>query len=56
MNFRGDVFVIGTGDSFQLLHTTAMGDEGDDRIRSSIAVAQGQLFIRTNSKLYCIGT
>jgi len=56
MNFRGDVFVIGAGDSFQLLHTTAMGDEGDDRTRSSIAVAQGQLFIRTNSKLYCIGT
>ncbi len=32
-----------------------MGDEGDDMTRSSIVTASGQLFIRTNRKLYCIG-
>ncbi len=55
MNFRGDVFVLGTGPAFQILATAAMGEEGDNNIRSSIAPSQGQLFIRTASKLYCIG-
>jgi hypothetical protein len=32
-----------------------MGDDGDDKLRSGIAVSQGNLFIRTGSKLYCIG-
>ena len=54
MNFAGDVVVI---DATQgaILHATPMGDLGDDMIRSSISVSQGHLFIRTNSKLYCIG-
>src|SRR6185369_15888467 len=54
MNFRGDVFVLGTGDTFEVLGTAAMGDEGDNNIRSTIAVSQGDLFIRTVSKLYCV--
>ena len=33
----------------------AMGDQGDDMTRSTIVAAHGQLFIRTNKKLYCIG-
>jgi outer membrane protein assembly factor BamB len=55
MNFRGDVFVFAAGDEYKLLHTAAMGDEGDNNLRSGIAVSQGNLFIRTGSKLYCIG-
>jgi outer membrane protein assembly factor BamB len=55
MNFKGDVFVLGTGESFELLGTAAMGDEKDTNSRSTIAVSQGQLFIRTYSELYCIG-
>jgi outer membrane protein assembly factor BamB len=55
MNHRGDVFVVEAGEQFKLLHTAAMGDEGDHDLRSSIAVAQGCLFIRTGSKLYCVG-
>ena len=39
----------------EVLRTIAMGEERDDQTRSSIAVAQGQLFIRTNQKLYCVG-
>jgi hypothetical protein len=32
-----------------------MGDEGEDRVRSSLAIAHGEVFIRTNRKLYCVG-
>jgi outer membrane protein assembly factor BamB len=55
MNFRGDVFVLAAGDEFKVLHTAAMGEDGDNNLRSSIAVSQGHLYIRTGSKLYCIG-
>lgn len=55
MNFRGEVFVVEAGKEFKLLRTVPMGDEGDNDLRCSIAVSQGNLFIRTGSKLYCIG-
>jgi hypothetical protein len=32
-----------------------MGDEGDDQLRSSIAISHGELFIRTGHNLYCVG-
>jgi outer membrane protein assembly factor BamB len=54
MNFAGDVVVIDAAKG-ALLGTIAMGDEGDDLTRSAVAVAGGELFIRTNHKLYCIG-
>lgn len=54
MNQRGDVFVVQIGAEFKMLHTTALGDEGDKDLRSSVAVSQGGLFIRTGGKLYCI--
>jgi len=55
LNHRGDVFVVEAGEQFKLLNTAAMGDEGDHDLRSSIAIAHGCLFIRTASKLYCVG-
>ena len=54
-NFRGEVFVVAAADKFKLLHLASMGDEGDDQLRSSIAISQGELFIRTGHKLYCVG-
>jgi len=54
-NFHGDVFVVGTGDSFKLIRTIQMGDDGDSQNRSAIAPAFGQLFIRTGHTLYCVG-
>ncbi len=54
MNFRGEVTVV-EAEKGEVLSTITMGEPGDDMTRSSIAVAQGQLFIRTNKKLYCIG-
>src|SRR5687767_6940828 len=54
MNFAGEVTVVDANKG-EVLRTIPMGDEGDDLTRSSIAVAQGQLFIRTNKRLYCVG-
>ena len=55
INHNGEVFVIDAGTG-KILHRALMGDHlDDDRIRSCIVVAHNNLFIRTNSKLYCIG-
>ena len=60
-NFWGDVYVAKAGgDAFELLSVNEMGDgskpNGDAKsCRSSIAAANGCLFIRTQDKLYCIG-
>lgn len=54
-NFRGEVFVVAAGPEFKVLHSVPMGDDGDDKLRSGIAVSQGNLFIRTGGRLYCIG-
>jgi hypothetical protein len=39
----------------KLLGENQMDTEGSN-VRSSIAIAHGNLFIRTKDKLYCIGT
>ena len=54
-NHAGTVHVI-DAKSGKVLHKTNMGDPGDDQTRATIAVAHGNLFIRTNSRLYCIGS
>lgn len=54
MNFAGDVSVVDAANG-EVLRAIPMGDEGDDMTRASIAIAQGQLFIRTNKRLYCVG-
>lgn len=53
MNLNGDVFVL-EAETGNLLAENPMDEEGAE-IRSSIAVAHGNLFIRTKGKLYCIG-
>jgi hypothetical protein len=57
MNFDADVSVIQAGGTeFKLLHRANFKDDGDDtRHRSSVAIAQGNLFLRTGTKLYCLG-
>jgi outer membrane protein assembly factor BamB len=52
INMRGEAFVLSAADTPRILHRTDMG--GRD-CRSSIAVAGGQLFIRVDDRLYCIG-
>lgn len=53
MNFAGEVVIVDPKDG-KILHVIPMGEERDDRTRSSIAVAHGQIFIRTNGHLYCV--
>jgi len=57
MNFDADVSVVQAGGSeFKLLHAANFKDAGDDtRHRSSIAISQGNLYLRTGTKLYCLG-
>jgi len=53
LNFGGDVVVVEAAKG-EVLSTIAMGEQGDDMTRSSIAIAHSQLLIRTNHKLYCV--
>jgi len=55
MNFAGEV-VVADAAKGEILNAIAMGEDGDDMIRSAIAVSNGELFIRTNHKLFCIGS
>jgi outer membrane protein assembly factor BamB len=54
MNFAGDVVIVDAAKG-EVIRTIAMGEQGDDATRSSIAVAHGHLFIRTNKRLFCVG-
>ena len=54
MNFRGDIAIVDAGNGTVLDHVS-LGEPEDDRIRSSIAIARGQVFVRTNRRLYAIG-
>lgn len=53
LSLRGEAFVVDANDG-KLLSRAMMAEE-ENEIRSSIAVARGNLFLRTNSKLFCIG-
>ena len=57
MNFDGDVSVVQAGGTdFKVLHTANFKDPGDDtRLRSSVAISQGNLYVRTGTKLYSLG-
>lgn len=54
MNFKAEVLVMNAADG-SVIHTAAFGTPTDDQNRSAIAISHSRLFIRTNSKLYCIG-
>lgn len=60
VNFWGEVFVVkADAAKFELLHSVDMGDGSkaqgtDGSVRSSIAIANGGLFIRVQDKLYFI--
>ena len=48
----GTVVVLDAGKEFKVLSTIHMGEAP---VRSSFAVAHGELFIRTAQNLYCVG-
>lgn len=55
MSHLGEVFVVKAGDKFELLHQTTLGETQSVNIRASIVPSHGNLFIRTDDKIYCIG-
>lgn len=54
MNHNGEVVVVDAAKG-EIVHRAKMGNEDDDQTCSSVVVAHGALFIRTNSKLFCVG-
>jgi len=54
INFVANVVVIDAANG-EILHEVSMDDAADDPVRSSVSAAHGNLFIRTNTKLYCVG-
>ena len=54
MNFAAEVVVV-DADKGTIMATIPMGDRGDNMTRSMITAAHGNLFIRTNNKLFCVG-
>ena len=55
MNHHGEVFVV-DAQSGEIQHRAQFGGEDDDQIRSSVVVAHGALFLRTNDALYCVAS
>ena len=51
----GEVFVVKAGDKFELISESNMGEAQSTYIRAPIVAAQGNLLIRANDKLYCVG-
>ncbi len=51
---EGTVSVVSAGDEFKILSTTRIADEAP--VRGSIAVAKGQVFLRTAKQLHCFGS
>jgi outer membrane protein assembly factor BamB len=49
---KGTVVVVDAGEDFRILATNKL-DEGP--VRSTLAVSDGQVFLRTAQNLYCIG-
>jgi outer membrane protein assembly factor BamB len=54
VNFNSNVVVMDAQDG-TILHQVTMDDPNDEACRSSIVASQGQLFIQTPTKLFCIG-
>ena len=50
----GDVIVVNAADG-KIISENWMDKPADDPVRSSVIASQGQLFIRVNQKLFCIG-
>jgi outer membrane protein assembly factor BamB len=48
---QGDVTVVKAGDSLEVVSTNAHAE----RIQASPAISQGNIFIRTEKHLYCVG-
>lgn len=50
---KNNVFIVGAGDQFELIANIPMGDS--EGTRATIAMSNGDLFIRTPEHLFCVG-
>ena len=55
INFDGEVAIVDAADGSIRKEIQMEENDLTEDVRSSIAAAHGQLFIRTTNKLYCIG-
>lgn len=55
MNERGAVWVVSADQPFKILHQADLGGAAEYPTRSSIAVSDGNVFVRTSDTLYCFG-
>jgi outer membrane protein assembly factor BamB len=54
VNFSGEVVVVDAADG-KILHQTAFGSGADKLVRAAIIASHKQLFLRTDTRLFCIG-
>ena len=52
---RADTIVVEPGEKINIVAKSKLSSETDELFRASIVPCQGQLFIRSNKFLYCIG-
>ena len=52
----GEVLVIQPGKQFELVTRNSIGASGDEVFRSSIGISNGELLIRSDQRLYCVGS
>jgi outer membrane protein assembly factor BamB len=51
----GELTVFRPGNKFALVARNKLGNGQDEVFRSSIAISDGQLLIRSDRRLYCVG-
>ena len=51
---NGETAVFRASNGFEMISTNPVGNTGDEVFRSSPSVASGQLFLRSNTRLYCV--
>lgn len=54
-DFRATVTILAAGDEPKVIFSGSMAEGEQKDVRSSIALSDGELFIRTNRALYCVG-
>ncbi len=52
---NGEVAVFRAGKEFELIARNQVDAADDEIFRSSLAVSDGQIFLRSNKRIYCIG-
>lgn len=54
-DFRANVTIMAAADEPKVIFSGSMAEGEQKDVRSSIALSDGELFIRTNGALYCVG-